>query len=330
MRIGIIGWLVLTLAVPLPLHAGTPVGPPPGSLGMWVWSKSSFATEEARQRLIRFCVKHGINHLDVQIRFSHDNGTPRLQQEDAFRDFVLLAGQRDISTAALRGNPRMFSSGNHERSLRELEAIIAFSKSLPAQSLFKGVKYDVEPYLTKEWKRKGKPLDTLMHDYLLFLRKAKTVLRENAPDLWLAVDTPFWWDKDEFILEFEGQRKRFNEHVQDLTDFIVIMSYRCSAKKVLSIVGDEMRYAERIGKVVLLSLETIQLQRDPDISFWGLPKERLWETVSELSKKAKEDSVIGGLMIHCYRGLVEKLDNGIPDPPDQSETAPVQDPRGSD
>ena len=112
-----------------------------------------------------------------------------------------------------------------------------------------------------------------MHDYLAFLRKAKTVLHEKAPHLSLAVDTPFWWDKDEFALEFEGQRKRFNEHVQDLTDFIVIMSYRCSAKKVLSISEDEMRYAGRIGKVVFLSLETIQLQRDPDISFWGLPKE---------------------------------------------------------
>ena len=95
---------------------------------MWVWSKSSFATEEARQRLVRFCVKHGISHLDVQIKFSNDNGNPRLQDEEAFRDLVLLAGERNITTAALRGNPRMFSSQNHERSLRELDAIIAFSE----------------------------------------------------------------------------------------------------------------------------------------------------------------------------------------------------------
>ena len=139
------------------------------------------------------------------------------------------------------------------------------------------------------------------------------------------MDTPFWWDKDEFALEFEGGKKRFNEHVQDLTDFIVIMSYRCSAKKVLGIVEDEKRYAERIGKVIFLSVETIQLKQDQDISFWGLPKERLWDTVSELSNKAKEDPVIGGLMIHCYRGLIEKLDNGTPDQPDESETVPLQD-----
>lgn len=320
MRIGMLLSLLLILAVPRPLQAGPPA--PTDGLGMWVWSKSSFATEEARQRLVRFSVKYGINHLDVQIRFTKDGQNPRLRDEDAFRGLILLAGRHGISTAALRGNPRMFSAQNQERSLRELNAIIDFSESLPEKSLFKGVKYDVEPYLTKEWKVKGKPLNTLMHDYLAFLRKAKTTLGERAPHLWLAVDTPFWWDKDEFALEFEGRRKRFNEHVQDLTDFIVIMSYRCSAKKVLSIVEDEVRYAARTGKVVLLSLETIQLQHDQDISFWSLPKESLLDTVHELLRKAKEDPAIGGVMIHCYRSLLEKLDN---DPSEQSgerETEP--------
>ena len=320
MRIGMLLLLLLILAVPRPLQAG-PRAPADG-LGMWVWSTSSFATAEARQRLVRFSAKYRISHLDVQIRFTNDGQNPRLRNENAFRDLILLAERYGITTAALRGHPRMFSAQNHERSLRELNAIIDFSESLPEKSSFKGVKYDVEPYLTKEWKVKGKPLNTLMHDYLVFLRKAKTTLGERAPHLWLAVDTPFWWDKDEFALEFEGEKKRFNEHVQDLTDFIVIMSYRCSAKKVLSIIEDEKRYAERIGKVILLSLETIELQRDQDISFWGLPKERLLDTVHELVRKAKEDPVIAGLMIHCYRSLLEKLDN---DPSEQSgerETEP--------
>jgi len=94
------------------------------------------------------------------------------------------------------------------------------------------------------------------------------------------------------------------------------MSYRCSAKKVLSIVQDELRYAERIGKVIFLSLETNRLERDQEISFWGLPKENLQDTASLLLQKAKEDPAIGGLMLHSYRGLVEKLDNAIPPQPD--------------
>jgi len=322
MRSGLTAALLAALVfLSPPLHAGPPALPE--GLGMWVWTSSAFATGEARERLVRFCVRHHINHLDVQVRFSKDGPNPRVRNEEALRKLILLAGRHNITTAALRGSPRMFSARNHEWSLRELNAIIAFGESLPQKSLLKGVKYDVEPYLTREWGEKGKPLNALMHDYLLFLRKARMVLQERAPHLWLAVDTPFWWDKEEFALEFEGERKRFNEHIQDLTDFIVIMSYRSSAKQVLGVVENELRYAERIDKKIFLSLETNRLERDQKISFWGLPKEDLQETISVLLRKAKEELAIGGLMIHSYRGLAEKLDNIPPPEPDGDEPPPA-------
>ena len=72
-----------------------------------------------------------------------------------------------------------------------------------------------------------------MHDYLAFLRKARLVLNEETPYMLLGADTPFWWDRDEFVTEFEGRSQHFSEHVQDLTDFIVIMSYWRDARKVL-------------------------------------------------------------------------------------------------
>ena len=250
-------WAVLMLA---PLLCGSAVaGELPGDMGMWVWKRAAFQTDEARQRLVRFCNANGITHLDVHVSYTEDEHTVRLREEDALRRLVDLAGKSGITIAALRGSPRMFQAPNHDRSLQELEVIAAFAKSLPTGHQFKGVKYDVEPYLSREWKEGQVPLQTLMRDYLAFLRKARTYLRDHAPQLWLAVDTPFWWDKDKFALEFEGHTKRFNEHIQELTDFIVIMSYRRSAAQVLSLVEDEVRYAARIGKVVFLSLETIRL-----------------------------------------------------------------------
>ena len=133
----------------------------------------------------------------------------------------------------------------------------------------------------------------------------------------------FWWDKEDFALRFEGNTKRFSEHIQDLTDFVVVMSYRRSATKVLGVTADEMGYAKRIGKVILLSLETNELKHDQDISYWGLPKENLLDTISQLSKSSIENPVIGGLMVHSYRGLLEKLDDG--GQPDKSEPAPGED-----
>lgn len=298
----------ILLALPIGLKAETGKG-----IGMWVWSESSFSTPEARQRLLRFCLKHGIHHLDVYTRISHDPDQPTLQDAEAFRDLILAAGQVHITIASLRGHPKMFFPEKQEQTLRELRAVIAFSKTLPEDALFKGIKYDVEPYCTEEWKNAKTTHQAIMRDYLSFLRRARSLMQEEAPRLWLAVDTPFWWDRNEYLLEFEGKIKRFNEHIQDLTDYIVIMSYRRSSLKVLSCVEEERNYARRIHKFIFPSLETVRLKQNSEISFWGLPKGRVWDIASQLLENGKGDPAMGGVMIHCYRSLSEKLDNDTPD-----------------
>jgi hypothetical protein len=290
--------------MPVSLHAA-----PAKGVGMWVWSDSSFSTDEARQKLIRFCIRRQISHLDIYINISGDKEKPIVQDAEALRDLILLAGQHNITIAALRGSPRMFFSENHEQTLRELRAIIAFYETLPPGNLFKGIKYDVEPYRTEEWKAKGESRKAVLLDYLTFLHEARDLLHEEAPRLWLAADTPFWWDKDELVTEFQGKTKRFSEHVQDLTDFIVIMSYRRSVKKVVDCVENERRYASEINKVIFPSLETVKLKQDPDISFWGLTSQEFWDAVPQVLEIAKADPAMGGVMIHCYRSIIEKFNN---------------------
>jgi hypothetical protein len=302
MRFRIFLFLMAALSVPVSLPAK-----PTNGLGMWVWSASAFSTQNSRHRLVKFCIDHGITHLDVHVKMSSKAKTTALKDADAFKDLILLAGEHQITTAALRGAPRMFFAEKHPQTLQELQAIIDFSKTLPGDALFKGIKYDVEPYLTKEWKQPGTTRETVMRDYLAFLRKARLVLQDRAPGLWLAVDTPFWWDNDEFIVEFEGSRKRFSEHVQDLTDFIAIMSYRRSPKGILACVDWERRYAKRIHKVIFPSLETTRLKQDPNLSFWGFPPEHFWKVVPQLLEETKTDPAIGGVMLHCYRSLLEKF-----------------------
>jgi hypothetical protein len=303
-RTCIICLLVTLPAMPAYLNAA-----PAKGVGMWVWAGPAFSTDEARQKLIQFCVGHQISHLDVYVTMSGDKEKPIVQDAEVLKDLILLAGLHNITIAALRGNPKMFFSENHERTLQELHAIIAFCKTLPAGNLFKGIKYDVEPYRTTEWKAGGESRKTAMLDYLTFLHKARDVLHEEAPRLWLAADTPFWWDKDAFVMEFEGKTKRFSEHVQDLTDFIVIMSYRRSVKKVLDCVENERRYAKEINKVIFPSLETVKLKQDPDISFWGTTSQEFWDVVPQVLEIAKADPAMGGVMIHCYRSLIEKRNN---------------------
>ena len=90
----------ILLALPLGLKAETGKG-----IGMWVWSRSSFSTPEARQRLIRFCLKHNIHHLDVYTRISHDLDQPTLQDAEAFRELILAAGKFRLPSRAFAAIP---------------------------------------------------------------------------------------------------------------------------------------------------------------------------------------------------------------------------------
>jgi hypothetical protein len=308
----IILWALLLTVAPTGLSAGS-ISPVKG-LGMWVWSSSDFSTPEARKRLIEFCLKHDIGHLDVYTRISHDHDHLILKDAAAFRKLIASAGAYHLTVSSLRGNPKMFFPEKQEQTLQDLQAVIAFSQSLPEGHVFKGLKYDVEPYCTRKWKTDITARQAMMTDYLSFLRRARSILREKAPGLWLAVDIPFWWDKDEYRLEFEGKTKRFSEHVQDLTDYVVIMSYRRSVQKVLSCVEEERKYARQVHKVIFPSLETVRLTQDPQISFWGLPGEQFWTVVPELLQNAKKDPAVGGVMIHCYGSLSRKPDHDTPNP----------------
>jgi hypothetical protein len=298
----------MALTMPLPLAAA-----PAKGLGMWVWSNSSFSTDEARQQLIGFCAKHHVSHLDIHLDISSDKEKSTLQDAEALRDLILLAGRHNITTSALRGSPKMFFFENHEQTLRELRAIIAFYNMLPAGNLFKGIKYDVEPYLTEEWKTQGKCPKAVMRDYLTFLHQARSVLHDRAPRLLLAADIPFWWDKEDLVVEFGGNTKRLSEHVQDLTDFVVIMSYKRTVEKVLDCVENERQYAKLINKVIFPSLETVELKQDPQASFWGLSSRAFWDVVPRLLEKANGDPAIGGVNIHCYRSLLANFDKETPD-----------------
>jgi hypothetical protein len=85
------------------------------------------------------------------------------------------------------------------------------------------------------------------------------------------------------------------------------MSYWRDPRKVLDSVEVERRYAERIEKLIYPSLETIQLKQTPHITFWGVSAEEFWKTVNQIQEAAKRDPVMGGVRIHNYRGLLEKL-----------------------
>lgn len=280
-------------------------------LGMWAWKQAHFQTLEARAEMLAFCEREGISHIDQHL--SIKDGFIRNFQ--SLEKLVAEAAGRGITVNALRGDKQMFYEANHARTREDLQTIIDFNRQLPEAARLAGVKFDVEPYLTPEWKAGGEQREKVIRAYLVFLQTAKQQLEGTG--LELSVDVPFWWDKPVYEIEFAGETKRFAHHIQDIVDWMGIMSYRRESRLVLKFVKDELAYAKQIDKdhSVAPGLETSKIQgKEAFISFGGVPPEQFRTTLAEVREQLAENPNVRCIMLHHYGSLIEYLQQPNEDP----------------
>ena len=290
-----------------PAKSESPNHPP---LGIWSWKQDSFTSKTARSELFKFCQAEGIVHIDQHISIRKESGIPTVQNSGSLRNLIVEAEENGISVNALRGERAMFFEENHDSTLAQLSAIITFNRSLPDGTSLAGVKFDVEPYLTKEWKSGGPDRLKVMNDYLSFLDKANQHLKQNAPDLDLAVDIPFWWDKPDYVFEYAGDTKKFTHHIQDRTSWIGIMSYRREADDVLRFSESELSYKEVKNQSVAVGLNAIKTGGSEAVTtFFGHPTGEFRTCLADLRKALKQRKSIRLIMLHDYRAFSGYLKN---------------------
>jgi hypothetical protein len=278
------------------------------SLGMWAWKQSHFATAKARKDMLDFCEQEGISHIDQHI--SIKNGA--IQNPDALRQLAAEATKRSITVNALRGSGTMFFKANHERTMMDIKSILEFNRALPKNAKLTGIKFDVEPYLTREWKAGGEQRNKVILDYLNFLTKARAYLKENASNLELAVDVPFWWDKPSYEIDFGGKRKLFVHHIQDIVNWVGLMSYRRDPATTIRLVQKEIDYASATGllRSVAPAMETSKISgKEAFISFGGVPPEQFRTALSSIRATLAGNPQIRCIMLHHYGSLSAYLKN---------------------
>jgi len=284
--------------------------------GMWVWRQKWILSEEAQDKVLAFCETYHINLLPVQIHFdpkSIRDKRPRLKNEQMLRKFIEKANQKGVRIEALDGAPEMGLAKNRHRVLAMLDAITAFNKTLAPHASFSGLHYDIEPYLLPEWKTPKR--EQVMREYLELLEAAALKLKLDAPGMLLSASIPFWYDlktsaEDHCILEYNGQKKNFHEHIQDLTDYVAIMSYRNRAMGDDSItyhVEVERAYAEWIGKYICAGMETIEIKDRPEITFYSLPPSEFWFQKHKLDQVLGRRGGFGGILVHSYESFAPYL-----------------------
>lgn len=285
--------------------------------------------------MLDFCRRYAFNRLLIQIPWmpgtaqsmatlTADNPGPgSIQPQMLFKPqlahLIAAAAADGIAAEALDGNPFMGRKQHWAETLASEQAIIDFNATLPAKARFAGIHWDIEPYTRADWKTSQRP--QIMSEYLDLLSQAKQKLASEAPGLTLAVDIPFWYPHattpdNSCVLEFNGVTKNFHQHIQDIVDYVGIMSYRRSADGPNGAIGlcdSELTYAEKIDKFVCPALETVKLDDTPQITFYGQPAEKFLAVQKAVWDKLQDRPGFGGMLIHFYPGVRAVLEPGTAD-----------------
>lgn len=283
----------------------------PVPLGIWSWHQDAFDSSAACEQLIAFCLEHQITHISQHIGIERSGeGNWQVANATALKQLIVQAADRGITIDALRGESTMFFARHHADRLAKLKVILQFNESLPSGYSLGGVQYDVEPYLTDEWKASEESRHEVMRDYLACLDQLRKQMKVRPTSLRLLVDVPFWWDQPEHEIDFAGRTKPFVHHIQDRVDLITIMSYRRSADAVALLVEDEIAYAAESEKKrsVSIGLNFVQETGAEKVTtFAGHPRSEYHATLAELQRRFSKQSVVGRIMLHDYKACVEYL-----------------------
>lgn len=205
------------------------------------------------------------------------------------RGFLTVAHRHGLSVDFLCGDPGWARERQHDNALAYLRAVLAYNRSAPAGGRFNGFQYDVEPYLLKEW-----PAPILRRDFLRLLDRARAEIEAAAttsgPKLVFGAAIPAWFDQEPFGF--------LDRAVLDRVDYLALMDYVHAADPLIARAENEIAYAGKVGKRVVIGVETQRLTTEPTATFFAEGDAAMERALSAAARRYQSARGFGGFAVH--------------------------------
>jgi hypothetical protein len=247
----------------------------PAPRAVWIWEEDAFSMldrEETRREIETFLKRQHI--LTMYLYADEFQGRNILVNEpEKYRKLIASAHARGFKVFALLGSGYLRTEEyilpkKRSAAIRMFGRVLDFNRdTTDASSRFDGVNIDIEPYLLDDW-ASSRPLRC--RQYLDLSAEFMRMKASAGSNLLVGPAMPFWFDGIEDV-EWNGQRRRLNEYVQDIYDYVAIMDYRNVAEGsdgIMSHAQDELDYADRMNKKVMIGVETLQTT-PAKVTFFG-------------------------------------------------------------
>jgi hypothetical protein len=293
-------WCAALLLAVAPLaHAGDAR---PGPRAIWIWEGESCALLEddaAARTAVAFLKDKAIATAYVYAD-AYEGRNLIATQPARYRALVRRMHAAGLKVQALLGSgylhtERYLLPEHRGAAQAMLQRVLDYNAAAAADERFDGISLDIEPHILDAW---GSRKMALLGDFLDMSDALMGQKNAVAPGLPMGPAIPFWYDG--IAIEWKGSRKPMNEHVQDLYDYVALMDYRDHAAGgdgIVSHARDELDYGARIGKPVVIGVETMP-NAIRKVSFHHLREADLERELEATAGAVAGTPSFGGFAIH--------------------------------
>ncbi|TCN23955.1 amidase [Mesobacillus foraminis] len=217
----------------------------------WLWNPWMMVDDEAGT--LAFLESKNVNKVYLQI----DRDIP----QSVYRSFIEKASAKGMKVYALDGAPNWVAPNGYLSLDQLVNWIKTYQNGSSPLQRFTGIHLDVEPYLYSGWS--SKQAATVKTYQALLLKAKSSAASLNIP---LEADLPFWFDEISYKNTYG--KGILAEWVIANTSGVTIMAYRDSAPMIIELVKNEVGYAGKYNKKLVIGVETGQTNEGNMISFF--------------------------------------------------------------
>ncbi|WP_246943910.1 amidase [Bacillus pinisoli] len=254
----------------------------------WLWNPWILVNDEANT--IDFLYNKQINKVYLQI----DRDLPT----KVYQSFIEKSSVKGIKVYALDGAPAWVAPKGSTEQNKLFTWLTNYQKRSTSSQKFSGVHLDVEPYLYTSWTTNRATTIKRYQDLLIKAQKSSTQL-----SLPLEADLPFWFD--EITYKNTYGKGTLAEWVISKTSGVTIMAYRDSAKSVIEIVRNEVAFAQKHKKSVVVGVETGFSSEGNYVSFFEEGEAFMNQELLTIKNHYGSSSGFRGIAIHHVGSWME-------------------------
>lgn len=247
----------------------------------WLWNPWMIVNDETGT--LAFLESKQVNKVYVQI----DQDISM----NMYRSFIQKAKAKGIRIYALDGSAEWVAPKGYMRQNKLLNWLKSYQEGSTVLQQFSGIHLDIEPYLYSEWS--SNQAKTIKSYQALILKAKNSSASLHLP---LEIDLPFWFD--EILYHNQYGKGNLAEWVIQQVDSVTIMAYRDSAPLIIDIVHNEMVYAEKYNKSIVIGVETGQTDEGPRISFFEEGESIMNQELDKVQDYYKQYSCFNGVAVH--------------------------------